>query len=191
MSMCIDCTVFYANDDCNDKCSMCFKKDQPIVTNMTLDELLAHNGNTMSGAIYESNLKKLFKHYASEKLKNGYILINTLSKYQTFRNIVDPYIKPYGDFRSFMFGNNEYPVVLLTAKYADMLLLDLEKIISHSSFFAYVHQIANRTIDIWNIESKNNVLLCYHKNFGDFVECPNNYAELETLWNKHNSRLYA
>lgn len=188
---CSICMIFCANENCNNKCSVCFKKEQANRTEITLDDLITCNDDTISSEIYEANLKKLFKHYASKKLKDNYILIDTPTKYKTFRNVLEPYIKNYASFRKFMCGKREYPVIFLTSKYADLLLLDLEKLILKNYLFGYVHQIANRTIDVWNVESKNGVLLCYHKDFGDFVTCPNNYEKLKELWNKHKRGLHA
>jgi hypothetical protein len=190
MSCCV-CSIFFANNGLENKCSVCYKRGLTRIINPTIKDLIKHNDNIIPSRVYEDNLKELFKGYASKKLNNNYILINTDTKYKTLRKIADQYIHNSNSLNDFMAGKCEYPLVFFTAKYADMLLVDLEKIIPKKVFYVYVHLIANHTIDIWNIESKNSVLLCYHKDFGDLVECPNNYQVLKCHWKKYKRGIRA
>ena len=55
---------------------------------------------------------------------------------------------------------------------------------NHGEEYRYIHALAPFILDVWNMTNTNGIFLCYHKNFGELVNCPISVEKLFGLWNK-------
>lgn len=176
---CTMCHLYHINENCEDKCSACFK-GWACNWNPSFEQLLTSEDATIPNSVYEMNVKILFRHYIKSKLGNNYVLIDSENKYEMFWKLCGA--RSYDYFKDFLVGKCDYPPVFFMSEYLDRLFGDLESKVDSKIFYMYVHCAAVRVVNIWKSKSRNGVLLCYHKDFGDFVECPGSYKALVGRW---------
>lgn len=174
--LCKSCKTYYRNK--TDYCSQCEISQQYSDKDLSLNEILDLPDSDFKGRMMNNMLDEILSTYlATNNLKSQPIKSEHFFKF--FLGIIKN--KSAFEIKEILTGKTEYfTPCILTAKQADRLLDQLK--ISNKLDSQYIHAICPYVIDIWNIKNNHNVLLCYYKDFGELVKCPNRIAVLRSLW---------
>lgn len=204
IGVCIQCKRFGANE--TNKCSYCISgiikctKCKSFYTkpyelycsgcnvallyngvNLTIKQILDLPDCPFKGIQINDHLEEIFNDF---KTKTGikYKLIKNVNEFKILLNQCKD--KSSGEIFCILDGQRNFVFCSLPAKFADQLLDQCMQSNVDPHEYRYVHAIAPFIYDIWNFPSKNSVLDCYYREFGELNKCPSNIKDLYSLWGR-------
>lgn len=180
---CLICKEYYAakNEVYCSVCKMIKKWDKPV----TLDDIYSLPKCSFKGLMLQKNLIDIYERYKKENDFPFTMLLNE-TKFKALKNICKG--KSSKEIFMTLNGNRDFEPTLLPARFADELLAQTLENIPKDNQWKYIHSIGPFIFDVWNTRARDSVFICYYKNMGDLIKCPNDEKELFELWNKSFSK---
>lgn len=162
-------------------CSNCGLEMRYFGINLTIDQILNLINCPFKSQQMNNNIINIYDYYKQINNRKHKIL-KSKNEFKLLMNLCKD--KSSGEVYCILDGFRDFNSVLLSAKYADKLLIQFNEKTNTNSYYRYIHAIAPFIFDIWNTNNKNNVFLCYFKDFGALTSCPNSDKKLFELWNR-------
>lgn len=178
--LCRLCSKYYKNE--NDLCSQCDIKDKYKDKYLSMTDIIKLPNCDFKGKKLNEILEELFETFMKTR-DHEFKLVKTKNMRETLINMCKN--KTPNEIKGILNGNNDFFGCFIYARDADIILNQFISSNKYIDVSEIINAVCPFVIDVWNLVNDHSVLLCYYKDFGDLVKCPNDEKRLYELWSRY------